>query len=191
MPGASYAFREDWTASGFFGFSSTGVQYADRGIKGLRKYAPFDQGPWLKIDTLGTSDYTMGYDGDTSRVFDQIEPTVLSVGNGVFALYRRLRIPRDFGGFSGITLFSLRNSLEVYEMIVTMWANGVADTGVNAIRVKPIMTDVWEQFTLTPTGAYLPGDFVTFVVQIASSSIAVQARFADWAPCYVTDKGNV
>lgn len=183
-----YPYREDWSWAGWFGFSTTGVQYADSGIKGLKRYAPFDQGEWFKQDDSGASLLARSFDAGTSRVTDALTSTIA----GTYKLYRRLRLPRNFGSWSTVTLMVSKNASPSHtSLAVTMYQDAAADAGVTAVTLLPSTADTWQQFTLTPTGTPAPGSFVTFVVTYVAAAADATIFLADWVPLYVTDKGTV
>jgi len=192
MSELSYPYREDRSCSGFFEFTNTGVQYADTGIVGLKHYASFDQGPWAKTETDGTSSYALDVDSGNHRVSDSITSLTIGASYSRTSLWRRLRIPRDFGSWSSLTLFTRKNTASIVSFTTTIWKNATEDAGITDFSILPAVADVWEQFTLTPSGmTYNPGDFVTFELEFTTTAVSAEVFVADWSLLYVTDKVNI
>lgn len=190
MSDISYAHREDRSCSGFFEWTHTGVRYGHEGIQGLKHYAIFDQGPWLKVDTSNIQTYSNTFDAGTGRVTDSVEATL---GAGTTFLYRRMRLPADFGSWINITLFTSKSSIAsgYGAFNVSLYKGSVVDPLVNQVSVMPTTADTWEQFTLDPNAGYLPGDFVTFVVKMEFLTLGAHVFLADWTPTYRNAVGNV
>lgn len=190
MADMNFAYREDWSCSGFFGWSSTGVKMCDNGFHGLKHYITFDQGAWIKQDEAGAGGtLTQTFDTGTYRVTDSLTTS----GAAYVAMYRRFRLPRDFGSWSNITLMSSRNaSADFIFLQATLYKGVSADAGLNGVTIAPSTTDTWQQFTLTPTGlTYNPGDFLTLKIILGGGDVGVQSFVADIAPAYYTARGNV
>lgn len=189
MADISYPYREDRSCSGFFEFTNTGVQYADTGVRGLKQYANFDQGPWMKVDSSGTSTYAMDLDAGIYRLSESL--TSDSATGGDHRLYRRMRVPRDFGHWLTLTMFARKNNGTVVTSLgVSIYKGATVDPTVNAFSIKPATNNEWQQFTMTPTGNYSPGDFITFEIKLVCTGFC-EVFVADLAPLYYIDKVNV
>ena len=133
MSDIAYPYREDRSCSGFFEFTNTGVQYADTGIVGLKQYMPFDQGGWAKVDGGGASSiYELDVDTGNFRVSDSLT----CVATGAHVLYRRLRVPRDYGSWSSITFFVTKNTGGITSLTASLLKNATADAGINGRSVR-------------------------------------------------------
>lgn len=196
MAGISYPYREDWSGSGFFGWDSTGVQYGHNGIKGLRHFAPFDEEEWRKLDVTGACIHGHEHDLLTSRLSERLTAVTVVAGVGFYRMYRRLRLPRDFGQWAFFTVFTKKEgpTAKITEATWGLQKNGVDDSSFHNISFLPDAASEWQQFTAATSDAYSPGDFLTFVVEFKVNGVTDPGGpilyVADLAATYVCDKVN-
>ena len=208
MAKLKYAHVNDELGDGEFRFMRTDVTHADDGHDNLKLYAPFDQGDWQKDDTTGTSIYSKGFDSGTSRVYESLAVNTLVGGAGVYTIRRRLLLPRDFGrsgvlpedpgaadggiglfDANAISLFTYRDGA-VSDIKATLLYAGAADGGVNGVSVNPGAASTWTMFTLSPSGTYAPGQFVTLQIEYDANTAAIAIRVADIIVAYRSARGN-
>lgn len=201
--------RQDLADSGEFRFNNHGVSHADDGHEMLRQYAPFDQGPAQVEDVTGSSLFNPGvFDAPTSRLYDEVKAVTLVAGAGVYKWRRRLLLPRDFGrsapspidgttdAFLGLfeadalSIFVYRDG-DITDIKATLWIAGAADAGVNGVSIKPVAANTWTMKTLSPSGTYAPGQFVTLELEYDASTEGVAVRYADFINNYRVARGNV
>lgn len=190
MGNARRVFRRDESEVGEVVWLSTAVEMGSSGIKGLLHFVGFDQLGWVKEDDApATSNKLEIYDAVTSRTPTRMDVTA----TGKHRLVKRVIIPIDFGNFSGdsVALLTRVSSVAVgLTLKLTMFRGGVADLGINAVNVKPLMANTYSFFTFTPLDTYSPGDFVTFELELVSDSIGDTADVADLELTYKNTMGN-
>lgn len=187
--GAKRMVREDEIALGGFRFTSTDVWLWHDGIKNLRHYVPLAQNDWQKEDAAGASALDFPFDAGTGRISARVTPSAFGTHN----LRKRIILPRDFGIFaatSPITIVTRRSntntSLKAY-----LYNGTTVDAGINGVSVNPSVAATWETFTLTPSGTYNAGDFVTFQVEYVAAANGRTVEVADLAMSYKTNRGNI
>lgn len=182
--------RDDRSQSGRFLFENNLVGYCDDGIDGLKHYAPFDQGDWMKANIQGECSYKKGYDSGTSRIYEKLGVNALSAGVAQVQLRRRLLLPWNFGElYDGcLTLFTYRTTAVTHFELSTLQSG----SGLETFDVSPASTSTWEAFTLTPAvGTFERGAFLTLILDVETADVTTEAWIADLAFGYKSARGNV
>lgn len=189
MTTAGRGVRDDEISAGGWRFITSDVWFWHDGLKNLRHYVPFGQNDWAKEDASGTSALAIPFDSGTGRVSAQVNP----IATGTHKIRKRIILPRDFGIFAATEPITVvvKRSGSVTSIKATLYLGGSADAGVNGVSVSPAASATWETFTLTPSGAYNPGDFVTFEIEYVSTTAGVTVDVADLQFSYKTNRGNV
>lgn len=176
-------------SAGGFKFITSGVWFWHDGFKNLRHYVPFAQNDWALEDTGGTSALDYPFDSGTGRISARITPTAFATHK----IRKRILLPRDFGAFAPtlpITIVT-RRSAAVTSVKASLFNAATVDPGVNGVDVSPAVSATWETFTLTPSGAYFPGDLVTFQIEYVAAANGRTVEAADLTLSYKTNRGNV
>lgn len=189
MTTAGRGVRDDEISAGGFRFIISDVWFWHDGFKNLRHYVPFAQNDWAKEDASGVSILSFPFDSGTGRIAGEINPATF----GTHKIRKRIILPRDFGAFAPtqpITLITKR-SAAVTSLVASLYNAATVDPGVNAVDVSPSVSATWETFTLTPSGAYNPGDFITFEIVYVAAANGRTVDIADLQLSYKTNRGNV
>lgn len=181
--------REDEIAAGGFKFTTTDVYYWHDGIKNLRHQVPFAQNDWAKEDASGTSAMDFPFDSGTGRISARVTPSVAGTHN----LRKRIILPRDFGTFAPTTPISvvMKRSAANTSLKAYLFNGATVDPGINGVSVDPSVSATWETFQLTPTGTYVPENFLTFVIEYVCALATRTVEVADLQLGYKTNRGNI
>jgi len=175
--------------AGIFKYTSTGVEMGSTGIAGLLHYAPVG-GNWLFFQE-GGHQYEEEWDPPTSRIMTRT--TALLGGALSSKLRHRILVPYNFGGFpaNALSLIIRMNVVSGPSLTATLLCNGVADSGINGVDIKPAMINTFVMKQLTPVGIYARGDMVTLQIDYSSSGADQYVEIADFCAAYSSGRGNV
>lgn len=190
MPPALRPFRHEEIESGEFVWLLTGVVMGHDGFSGLQHFVPGVEADYSLEQTVGTPTLTRPFDAVTSRLPSRIT-SVGATDQG--KIRRRFILPNDFGGFPADSLIFLtrRSASAPTSFKVSLLRGGAADPGVNAVSVQASAATTYELKTLSPTGTYFPGDFLTLEFDSLFNAGAQFNEVADIELLYTTSRGNV
>lgn len=189
MPDAVLMHKDDQLGSGQTVFKNTGVEWGDDGVKGLVHYVPHGQGDWHIFDNFANHEHSKDYDSGTSRINERVEAMV--TGSTSSNLRKRLLLPKDFGSFVGDAIKIIVYRSGTISMAASLYTAGAADAGVSFVDITPASNVTYEQFLLTPTGVYMPGDFMTLEIAVSTDTAGEYALICDLEVVYRTKRGNI
>lgn len=191
MPNAILMHMDDHFGSGQLVFKNNNVEYGDDGIKGLIDYVPMAQGDWDSFDASPHHEYDKRYDSGTSRVMAHIEAVMAGTSQTSY-IRKRVLLPRNFGSIptDGLRVITYRNGA-ITSLKAKLLFFGSADAAVNGVSIKPVSDVTFEQFLMSPSGLYAPGDFLTIEVELVADTAGQYARIADLELIYRTARGNI
>jgi len=143
----------------------SGVQYVEDFFEAVHRFSP----------RTGTGTFSAATVISGTESF--VEEIHTGAGTGKF--YKGLLVANTHPPNTALPTFTFwtkRNGATT-SFTITLYKTGTADAGVNAVTIKPVANATYEQFTLTPTGLYSPGDALLF--ELISVAIAgTDNRFA-------------
>lgn len=190
MPNAILMHKDDKLGSGQLVYKNTAVEYGDDGISGLLHNVPVAQNEWA-FTTSGTQTRSDVMDATTKRVATRVSSAVAVSETATLA--KRVLLPRDYGSWpaNGLRVITRRHQSGSSASLTLYGPGGTADAAVNGVSVLPVADDTYEQFVMSPSGLYVPGDFLTLVLTVVTTLTLRYLEINDIEMIIRNKRGNI
>lgn len=190
MPDAILMHLDDKLGSGQMSFQNTGVVYGDDGVTGLLHNVPIAQSEWY-FATTGVQLRSEILDAGTKRVMTRA--TGAAAASQVATLAKRILLPRNYGSIpdNSLKVVTRRANVGNLATLTLYGPGGVADAAVDHVSVLPVADATFEQFVMSPSGMYLPNDFVTLVLEVTTVAAGRYVEIGDIELIVRSKRGNI